>query len=231
MSSVQILVIEDEKPIADTILYALKSESYLPMWCSNGTDALMELTCKKFSLLILDVGLPDISGFELCRKIRTTSSIPIIFLTARSEEVDRIVGLEIGGDDYMVKPFSPRELVARVRAILRRIETISDSSVDKKLMDSEFLVDDHSKNISFLGTLLDLTKQEYLILSSLVEHPGRVFSREQLLEIAWEESGFCSERTVDTYMKTIRSKLNQIDNSSDRIVTHRGFGYSLRKSI
>ncbi len=225
MATSRILVVEDEKPIADAILYALKTENYQSVWCSNGTDALQALNKDEFTLLLLDIGLPDINGFELCRKIRTSSQIPIIFLTARSEEVDKIVG-----DDYMIKPFSPRELVARIRAILRRVTPAQNNpGIENQDSAGIFLIDDQSKCIRFRGKILDLTKQEYQILSAFIKNQGRVFSREQLLDIAWEESGFCSERTIDTYIKTLRSKLHDIDESFDPIVTHRGFGYSLRK--
>jgi two-component system catabolic regulation response regulator CreB len=232
MTIAKILIIEDEKPIADTIIYALKTERFESVWCANGGDALKQLSPGDFALIIIDIGLPDINGFELCKKIRSFSSIPIIFLTARSEEVDRIVGLEIGADDYMVKPFSPRELAARVRAILRRTSPqFNGTEVEQSTPDDSFSIDDLTKSITYKSIRLELTKQEYMILRSMIKHPGRVFSREQLLEIAWEESGFCSERTVDTYIKTLRSKLHSIDETADPIVTHRGFGYSLRNPL
>ena len=218
-----ILVIEDESAIADTIAYALKTEGFTPHWCELGCEALERLRRESFRLVILDVGLPDLSGFEVCRRLRTFSEIPIIFLTARSEEVDRIVGLEIGGDDYMAKPFSPRELVARVRVILRRSER------GEAPASTGFELDELRHRIRFCGRDLDLTRYEYTLLKFLMESPERVFTRVQLMEQVWagaEESG---DRTVDTHVKTLRAKLRAVNAELDPIQTHRGLGYSLAK--
>lgn len=218
-----ILVIEDESAIADTIAYALRTEGFTAHWCELGGEALERLRRESFRLVILDVGLPDLSGFEVCRRLRTFSEIPIIFLTARSEEVDRIVGLEIGGDDYMAKPFSPRELVARVRVILRRSER-SEAPAS-----TGFELDELRHRIRFFGQDLDLTRYEYALLKLLIESPERVFTRIQLMEQVWagaEESG---DRTVDTHVKTLRAKLRAVNAELDPIQTHRGLGYSLAK--
>jgi len=218
-----ILVIEDESAIADTIAYALKTEGFTPHWCELGCEALERLRRESFRLVILDVGLPDLSGFEVCRRLRTFSEIPIIFLTARSEEVDRIVGLEIGGDDYMAKPFSPRELVARVRVILRRSER-SEAPTS-----TGFELDELRHRIRFCGRDLGLTRYEYTLLKLLMASPERVFTRVQLMEQVWagaEESG---DRTVDTHVKTLRAKLRAVNPELDPIQTHRGLGYSLAK--
>lgn len=219
-----ILIIEDESAIADTIAYALKTEGFTPHRSGLGGEALERLRRESFRLAILDVGLPDLSGFEVCRRLRTFSAIPVIFLTARSEEVDRIVGLEIGGDDYMAKPFSPRELVARVRVILRRMER-----VEAEPSTTWFELDEARHRIRFCGQGLDLTRYEYLLLKCLMAAPEHVFTRLQLMEQVWagaEESG---DRTVDTHVKTLRAKLRQANPELDPIQTHRGLGYSLAK--
>ncbi|MFP4013073.1 MAG: two-component system response regulator CreB [Chitinispirillaceae bacterium] len=226
-----ILIIEDEKSIADTIVYSLKNDGFLPIWCSTGQKGLKAIQEHDFSVVVLDVGLPDISGLEICKKIRSVSRVPIIFLSARSDEVDRVVGLEIGGDDYMVKPFSPRELSARIRAILRRSESQTIQTLQTTNPLDPFQVDDEKKNIRYYDILLDLSKQEFKILTVLLSHPGRVYSRSELMNAAWDEPGYSCDRTVDSHIKMIRSKLRCANSqSADPIETHRGFGYSLRLS-
>jgi two-component system catabolic regulation response regulator CreB len=232
----KIVVIEDEAAIADTITYALKTDGFDPIWTVTGAEGRARLLEGDIALVILDIGLPDISGIELCKQIRKSSSIPIIFLTARADEIDRIVGLEIGGDDYIVKPFSPRELTARVKAVLRRSPSQGCSDVqggavtpaaEKK---SPFVVDDSRRCIVYFGAALDLTRCEYNLLRTLIVHPGRVYSREALKEIAWEDPEFSLDRTVDTHIKTIRNKLRAIKPEYDPIETRRGFGYALKES-
>ena len=222
-----ILIVEDESSIADTLAYALRAEGFETLWCNRGERALASLTTFKPSLIILDVGLPDRSGFELCKEIRQTSRVPIIFLTARNEEVDRILGLELGADDYVTKPFSPRELAARVKAILRRVSESSNSQV--RIESRSFVIDESRHVATFLGQTLDLTRYEYRLLRLLVKRPGRVYSREALMGLAWESPEMSLDRTVDTHIKTLRSKLRLIDPKRDYIVTHRGVGYSLRE--
>ena len=179
-----------------------------------------------FDLVILDVGLPDGSGFELCKEIRQFSEVPVIFLTARNEEVDRIVGLEIGADDYVVKPFSPRELVARVKAILKRMGQSSDGQSDPDLA-----LDRTKARFLLKGKPLELTRYEYLILEMLSEHPERVFSREQILHRVWNEPDASLERVVDTHIKGLRAKLRILDPDCDPITTRRGFGYSFSGQV
>lgn len=221
-----ILVIEDESAIADTIAYALRTEGFSPHWCDLGGDGLERLRRESFRLVILDVGLPDLSGFEVCRRLRTFSEIPVIFLTAHSEEVDRILGLEIGGDDYMAKPFSPRELVARVRVILRRM----DPKEASPQIPPDFQLDEMRHRIRFCGRDLDLTRYEYSLLKFLMSCPERVFTRVQLMEQVWAGAEESSDRTVDTHVKTLRAKLRTVNPELDPIQTHRGLGYSLARS-
>ncbi len=219
-----ILIVEDEIAIADTIAYALSTEGFSIRRTGLGEEALVWLRQDSFRLAILDVGLPDLSGFEVLRRLRTFSDVPVIFLTARTEEVDRIVGLEIGADDYVPKPFSPRELVARVRGILRR----ADGSMDRRGNEGpRFRVEEASRRIWYGGARLDLTRYEYLLLKTLLAHPERVFTRAQLMELVWAGAEDSADRTVDTHVKTLRAKLRAILPEADPIQTHRGAGYSL----
>ena len=224
-----ILVIEDEPAIADTIVYALRTEGFDVTWHATGGEALRALAVGHFDLMVLDVGLPDTSGFDVCREVRKTSEIPIVFLTARSEEVDRVVGLEIGGDDYVAKPFSPRELAARVKAILRR--TRGNGGPDRAPAASQvWTIDRQRRAITYHGEALDLPRNEYSLLAVLLEHPGWVYSRDQLMDLAWEAPEAAMARTVDTHIKTLRARLRAIRPDEDPIQTHRGVGYSLRES-
>jgi len=217
-----ILVVEDESGIADTVQYALETESFRTSWVNNGHDALKELAQKPINLVILDIGLPDINGFELLKSIRKQSDVPVIFLSARNEEIDRIVGLEIGADDYVSKPFSPRELVARVKAVLKRTGSVPD-----KPPATGFELDKEKATIRFQGQALDLTRAEYSLLSTLLDQPGRVFERAQLIAQIWNHNHPSDERVIDTHIKEIRAKIRKIDTNADPIKTHRGIGYSL----
>lgn len=218
-----ILVVEDEASIAETIVYALSTEGFSPVWKTTGRDALTVLGSQPVALVLLDVGLPDMSGLDVCRELRKRHAVPVIFLTARSGEVDKIVGLELGADDYLAKPFSPRELTARIRAVLRR-------SHDASPVTSAGWTHDESKcRISFQGHALDLTRNEYRLLAALLAAPGRVFNRDQLMTAAWDDPGASLDRTVDAHIKTLRAKLRTVAPDADPIVTHRGLGYSLRE--
>ena len=216
------LVIEDERSIADNILYALRTEGFAVEWKALGLEGVAALRDGDFALVVLDVGLPDGSGFERCKEIRQFSEVPIVFLTARAEEIDRVVGLEIGGDDYVTKPFSPRELVARVKVILKRARRVSVPAAEQTTL----AVDEKRARISYHGTLLELTRYEYLLLKFLVAHPQRVFSRAELLERVWDSAQTSLDRTVDAHVKSLRAKLRALCAEEDPIRTHRGLGYS-----
>ncbi|MBN1603869.1 MAG: two-component system response regulator CreB [Chitinispirillaceae bacterium] len=237
----KILVIEDESSIADTIVYALKSEGFEPYWCATGMDGLTRCNEGDIDLIILDIGLPDASGFEILKKIRATSSLPVIFLTSRSSELDRVVGLEIGADDYVAKPFSPRELAARVKAVLRRSAQVnhvsnsepgkpSDTIVGTEGTAAPFRIDTESMKITYFDQIVELTKCEFRLLAALIAHPGRIYTRDALKELAWDEPEFSLDRTVDTHIKTIRTKLRAVRSDIDPIETRRGFGYALKTS-
>lgn len=225
----RILIVEDEPAIADTLIYALSSSGYQPEHVDLAQTALALLQTEAFALAILDVGLPDGSGFDLCRQLRRFSNLPVIFLTAHGDEIDRIVGLEIGADDYVTKPFSPREVVARIGVILRRLTAATDNGSSPQLQFiSAFELDAIAGRIRYCGKLLELTRYEFLLLKLLIEHPERIFSREQLLERVWNDPAEVFDRTVDTHIKTLRAKLRLVAPDREAIRTHRGLGYSLQ---
>lgn len=226
----KILVFEDEQSIADALLYAFKTEGFQAVRASTAEEGLRWFAKEKFDLIVLDVGLPDASGFEVCKRIRKESQIPIFFLTARSEEVDKIVGLEIGADDYITKPFSPREVTARIKSLFRRLDS-NQSEVETKKQQGAFAIDEAKFQISYKGKKLELTRYEFGLLRTLLKHPGRVYSRAQLMEAVWQEPDMSLERTVDTHVKLLRSKLKEVEPEKDLVVTHRGIGYSLAEDI
>jgi len=229
----RILVVEDEPGIADTIRYALATDGFEPHVCALGSEAMTALENGDFALAILDVSLPDMNGFELFGQIRGRGTLPVIFVTARAEEVDRIVGLELGADDYVAKPFSPRELVARVRTVLRRANSkpVPDGVAVPEARTGAFVVDEERRRISFCGHALDLTRYEYGLLKALISRPGRVFSRDDLLARVWGDSTESIDRTVDAHVKTLRAKLKAVAPALDPIRTHRGAGYALAEDL
>jgi len=197
----KVLIVEDEPGIADTIQYALETDGFETVCLASGLPVIPFLLRESVDIIILDIGLPDINGFELCKEIRKAQAVPIIFLTARANEIDKVVGLEIGGDDYVTKPFSPRELSARVKALLRRTKGLSFPSGSNLT----FQIDESRKQITYSGKLLDLSRYEYALLKTFTRRPGHVFSRDQLMDLCWDEP----------------------ESSLDR--THRGMGYSLKE--
>lgn len=223
-----ILIVEDEKEIADTLTYALASEQFNPLWVASGHDAIQVLSEQAVALCILDVGLPDANGFELLKSIRQSETqnrqVPVIFLTARSEEIDRIVGLEIGADDYVCKPFSPREVVARVKVVLKRLDRQPNEA---EPVHPEFEHREAQRTILHAGAALDLTRAEYALMATFLAQPGRVFTRRQLIEQIWSSNHPSDDRAIDTHIKTLRAKLKSLNPHKEFIVTHRGFGYSL----
>jgi two-component system, OmpR family, catabolic regulation response regulator CreB len=224
----KVLIVEDEPAIADTIQYALETEGFAPVVAPTGQEALALIDNDAIDLIILDIGLPDINGFELCKQVRQRSALPIIFLTARNEELDRVVGLEIGGDDYVVKPFSPRELTARVKAVLRRTQP---NNHEAPAVPPVWTVDAARRRIGYCGQSLDLSRTEYELLRTFIGRPGRVFTREQLMASIWDEPEASMDRTVDAHIKNLRAKLKTVRPDLDPIVTHRGTGYALREEL
>ncbi|TKR32873.1 two-component system response regulator CreB [Luteimonas gilva] len=218
-----ILLAEDETAIADAVVYALRSEGFAVEHCLLGGDVLPRIRSGGVDLLLLDVGLPDVSGFEVCRTLRGFSDLPVIFLTARNDEIDRVLGLELGADDYMAKPFSPRELAARVRARLRRHAPAGGGMRAY----GRFEIDGEGRRIRYAGRALELTRYEYGLLAELLRRPGAILSRAQLLDRAWDGDSDSADRTVDTHVKTLRAKLREAGADPDPIRTHRGIGYSI----
>ena len=219
-----VLIAEDEAAIAETVVYALRAEGFAAEHVLLGGAVVPRLQAGGIDLVVLDVGLPDTTGFEVCRAIRAFSEVPVIFLTARDGEIDRVVGLELGADDYVVKPFSPRELVARVRARLRRRAQADQANWR---VHGGFQIDREGKRIRYRGRALDLTRYEYGLLEALLQRPGAVLSRAQLMDRVWADALDSGDRTVDTHIKTLRAKLRASDSEEDPIRTHRGLGYSL----
>lgn len=222
-----ILIVEDEPAIVDTIQYALETDGFDTLCLSAGQPALAVLQQQPIDLIVLDIGLPDVTGLELCKQIRETHDTPIIFLTARADEIDRVVGLEIGGDDYVTKPFSPRELTARVRAILRRVSPAVALTGNPQVL----TIDASKRKIFYHGQELELSLTEYRLLRVFMERPGHVFSRERLMDRVWDEPEASMDRTVDAHVKNLRFKLKSIRPEVDPIVTHRGAGYALREVL
>lgn len=220
-----IFIVEDEPSIAQTVQFALDEEGFATKHFATGTACLEALENSIPSLVLLDVGLTDGSGFEFFRRIRRLTEAPVIFLTARDAEIDRVAGLEMGADDYIVKPFSLRELVARVRAVLRRVDLPPVTPTGGR--SDSFQIDGERRQIHYHAQLLDLTLHEYRLLKTLLSHPERVFTRGQLLEHGWDNPDHRLERTIDSHIKSLRSKLHKIKPDADPICTHRGVGYSL----
>ncbi|MGJ8675928.1 MAG: two-component system response regulator CreB [Akkermansiaceae bacterium] len=224
----RILLVEDETSIAETLIYALETDHFEVCHTTTAGEAIAQFS-EGFDFVILDIGLPDKSGFDLCRDIRQLSAVPVLFLTARDAEIDRILGLELGGDDYVTKPFSPREVAARVRAILRRTSRPQLKTEPAVTAARAILThDDEAMTIFFKGHALQLTAHEYKLLVALMSQPGRIFTRDQLLMKAWDDPGSAMDRTVDAHIKSLRAKIREhLGDGAELIETRRGLGYTL----
>lgn len=235
MTQKQILCVEDDAAIMMPLRYALEREGWQVTWVSQGQQALDILQQQHFDFIILDVGLPDINGFEVCKQLRLNCQTPLLFLTARDDEIDRIIGLEIGADDYCNKPFSAREIVSRIKAVWRRMQLNDATMMTQPLASGTKIINPvwecHTEilQIRYFGQLLQLTRYEYRLLKLLIDRSEHVFSRQQLMDEVWEYPEHSLERTVDTHIKSLRQKLKKIAPEHDPIITHRGFGYSLKK--
>jgi len=211
------VVIEDDEAIGALVSAYLEREGFDVVWERSGAAGLAALGEREVRIVVLDVGLPDFDGFEVCRRIRLESQTPVVILTARDEEIDRIVGLEIGADDYVTKPFSPRELIARVRAILRRADPESRPVLEL----GDVVVDRRTRTVSVAGEPVELRTLEFELLAALVERPGRVVTRDQLLERVWGTTFPGGTRTIDVHVAQVRKKLGR----PELIATVRGSGY------
>ena len=228
-----ILLVEDDALIADTLIFALEREAFAVQWKSKGTDAINHFDEHGADLILLDIGLPDMNGFDVLRAIRERSQVPVIFTTARDEEIDKVLGLELGADDYVTKPLSPRELVARVKANLKRVVPLqaAESAPTENSQSSVFSIDLRQMHITLHNSVLSLTAAEFKLLQYFIDSPRQVFSREQLINAVWDNSYVVDTRTIDTHIKSLRAKLREVDTDTsidaDYIKTHRGLGYSL----
>jgi two-component system OmpR family response regulator len=228
----RILVVDDDRHIRDVVVFALRKEGFDTCEAADGIAALEGVEKEKPDLVVLDVMMPELDGVEVCRRLRASSAVPVIFLSSKDGEVDRIVGLELGGDDYIVKPFSPRELVARVKAVLRRraegahgATAESEPPPHRVLERGGLSLDLDAHAASWDGTALTLTATEFAMLKALAERPGKVFSRDNLMDLAYDDRRYVSDRTIDSHVRRIRAKLAAAGGAP--IETVHGVGYKL----
>jgi two-component system response regulator RegX3 len=226
----RILVVDDEPSITEFVSYNLRKEGYQVDVAENGDAALELAASTTFDLVVLDVMLPGMDGYEVCRRLRATSSVPVLFLSARDTELDKVVGLEIGGDDYLAKPFGVRELTARVKALLRRAAPGSRESAQlgETILVSGVSLDEAAHVATSGDTLIDLTPREFELLACLMRHAGKVLSRDQLLREAWGWEYLVETKTVDTHVKRLRDKLEAAGVDPALVETVRGYGYRFR---
>jgi two-component system response regulator RegX3 len=228
----RILVVDDEPSITEFVSYNLKKEGYEVQTAADGATAVSLVQSTPFDLVILDVMLPNMDGYEVVRRIRTTSGVPVLFLSARDTELDKVVGLEIGGDDYLAKPFGVRELIARAKALLRRSSqqeiAVSSADFDEVIEASGITLDEGTHVASGLHGPIDLTPREFELLAALMRHAGKVLSRDQLLHDAWGWEYLVETKTVDTHVKRLRDKLEAAKVDPGLIETVRGYGYRFK---
>ena len=223
--SAHVLVVDDEARIREVVQYALEREGYRVTAVGDGRAAVETAEAIPFDLVVLDVMLPELDGLSVCRRIREGARTPILFLSARGDELDRVLGLEIGGDDYLTKPFSPRELVARVRAILRRADPAKDRAAPGQVLrHAEVHIDLDRHEVRVKETAVHLTRTELGVLAALLERPGIVLSRAQLMKRAYPYDNLVTDRTIDTHVRRIRAKFREV-GAGDPIATVHGVGY------
>ena len=225
----RILVVDDEPSITEFVGYALKKEGYLTDVVANGEDALALGKKNAYDLFVLDIMLPGMDGYELCRRLRSITSAPVLFLSARDTELDKVVGLEIGGDDYLAKPFGVRELIARVHALLRRGSGGDFLSASHAITASGITLDEDAHTATGANGSLDLTPREFELLASLMKSAGKVVSREDLLRDAWGWEYLTETKTVDTHIKRLRDKIEKAGYDPSLVETVRGYGYRFRQ--
>jgi DNA-binding response OmpR family regulator len=227
-----ILIVEDERNLSNLIRRNLEDEGYDVWQVFDGTAALDAITIREPDLVILDIMLPGMDGLQICRQVRQRSIVPVLMLTARAEEIDRVLGLEVGADDYLTKPFSMRELTARVRAILRRVEMMrvtAEPVQETVLTVADLRLDPTTHEVTLENRRVDLTPKEFALLYHLLHHPGRVFSRAYLLDEIWGYSAEAYDRTVDTHIYRLRQKLGVESEIASSIVSVRGIGYKFQR--
>jgi DNA-binding response OmpR family regulator len=225
----RILLVDDEESLQKLLSYPLRSDGYEVVAAADGQEALDRFDEGSFDLVVLDVMLPRVDGFDVCRKLRARSAVPIIMLTAKAEEFDKVLGLELGADDYITKPFSMREFRSRVKAVLRRAELVrGDDNGDEPLVQGDLAIDFSKRQVEVRGEPVRLTYVEFEILSTLARAPGRVFSRTMLLERLWGDSQYRDPRTIDVHIRHLREKLESDPKSPEYLFTVRGVGYHFR---
>ena len=227
----RILLVDDEQPIQTLLSFPLQRDGYEVVQASDGREALARFSEQAFDLVVLDLMLPRMDGLEVCKRLRAKgSTVPIIMLTAKSEEIDKVLGLELGADDYITKPFSVREFRSRVKAVLRRAErTRGDEPSEEPIERGELRIDFDKRHVQVRGRSIRLTYVEFEILAALIRNPGRVFSRTTLLERVWGDSAYRDPRTVDVHIRHLREKLEQDPKHPELIFTVRGVGYRFRE--
>jgi DNA-binding response OmpR family regulator len=225
----RILLVDDEQAVQTLLTYPLRKEGYDVVGATDGQEALDRFAEQRFDLVVLDIMLPKLDGIEVCRRMRTRSQVPIIMLTAKGDEIDKVVGLEMGADDYITKPFSVREFRSRVKAALRRGDMAGRGPVgEEPIKAGELQIDPERRTCQVRGEQVELTYVEFEILSALASSPGRVFSREMLLEHVWGDSTYRDPRTVDVHIRHLREKLERDAKHPEYLFTVRGVGYRFR---
>jgi DNA-binding response OmpR family regulator len=228
-SSPRILLVDDEQSVQKLLAYPLRKEGYEVVSALDGREALERLREHSFDLVVLDVMLPRLDGFDVCRQIRAKSAVPIIMLTAKAEEIDKVLGLELGADDYITKPFSVREFRSRVKAVLRRAALLKpDEPFEEPIEHGDVRIDFEKRQVEVRGEPVQLTYVEFEVLAALARSPGRVFSRSMLLERVWGDASYRDPRTVDVHIRHLREKLERDAAHPELIVTVRGVGYRFR---
>ena len=227
----RVLIVEDERDVAELLRYHLDREGYEVVIVANGADAVKRIRDVRPAIVLLDIMVPHLNGWEVCRRLKQdaeTSEIPIIMVTGRVEEGDKVLGFELGADDYITKPFSPRELIARVRAVVRRLKP-SPVEARRHVKAGDLEIDRDRFEVKMQGHVVELTRKEFELLASLAATPGRVFAREELLELVWGRDGFVEPRTVDVHVARLRSKFVSAKVPAPNIDTVRGVGYRFRE--
>ena len=225
----RILLVDDERSVQTLLTYPLRKDGYDVITASTGQEALDRFREGQFDLVVLDVMLPEVDGYDVCRRLRAESAVPIIMLTAKAEELDKVLGLELGADDYITKPFSMREFRSRVKAVLRRAELSRNGDVvEEPLVHDELTIDFAKRSVELRAEPIRLTYVEFEILSALARSPGRVFSRSMLLERLWGDSSYRDPRTIDVHIRHLREKLERDPAAPELIFTVRGVGYHFR---
>ena len=229
-SAPRILLVDDEQSVQKLLTYPLRKEGYEVVGALDGREALDRLNDSSFDLVVLDVMLPKLDGFDVCRQIRARSTVPIIMLTAKTDEIDKVLGLELGADDYITKPFSVREFRSRVKAVLRRAALVrGNETLEEPIERGELRIDFDKRHVKVRGGSVRLTYVEFEILAALARSPGRVFSRSMLLERVWGDSAYRDPRTVDVHIRHLREKLERDPKHPELIFTVRGVGYRFRE--